>query len=434
MRNLYFDEPARKLACKESYDVVVAGAGPAGIAAALSSARQGARTCLLEAHGALGGVWTTGLLSWVIDSVGKKGIMREIIDRLNQRGARTPKGKGFAYDVEEMKLLLEELCVESKIDIHLHTRVVSVVKEGRRLLGVVTESKSGREAFAGKVFIDTTGDGDLAALAGCQYDYGDPVEGRAQPMSLVALICGVHAQQIAPFVGGGVQQAKINLYEEFRRAGVTPSYSAPTLFRIRDDLFSIVANHEYKVSPMSATQITEATIRARAEIHHLIQALRKLGGPWEGIRVVATAGQIGVREGRRIHGRYQVTAEDVFTGRIHEDAICLVNAGIDVHSTNPDKGTAYEKAPRQSRPYTIPLRALIASDVDGLMMAGRCISGDFLAHSSYRMTGNAVVMGEAAGITAAKAVERGTDPHDLDWESLVPCLDRAGLLNVQTAL
>src|SRR5690606_3676001 len=158
------------------------------------------------------------------------------------------------------------LCVQAGIHIRLHTRVVAAIKEGRRLVGVVTESKSGREAFAAKVFIDTSGDGDLAALAGCGFDYGDPEEGRAQPMSLVALIGGIHADEIAPFVGGGVLQAKINLFEEFRRAGVTPSYSAPTLFRIRDDFFSLVANHEYGVSPMNADEITEATIRARREI------------------------------------------------------------------------------------------------------------------------------------------------------------------------
>lgn len=425
----YFEEPARRVICRGQYDVVVAGAGPAGVAAAISAARQGAKVCLLEAHGALGGVWTTGLLSWVIDAKGKPGIMQEIVARLDERGARAPKGRNFAYDVEAMKLLLEELCVAAGIHIRLHTRVVSVVREGRRVKGIVTESKSGREAFAARVLIDTTGDGDLAALAGCGFDYGDPDDGRAQPMSLVALIGGVDEEEIAPFVGGGITQAKINLFAEFRRAGVTPSYSAPTLFRIRRDFFSLVANHEYGVSPMDADQITEATVRARKEIHQLIDALRKMGGVWKGIQIIATGGQIGVREGRRVHGRYRVMAEDIYEGRGHYDGICTISAGIDVHSTNPAINTSYSHQGMKScRPYEIPLRALIASDVDGLMMAGRCISGDFLSHSSYRMTGNAVAMGEAAGITAALAAAKSCDPHDLVWEEIEPFLKRENVM------
>lgn len=427
MGEVYLKEPARSLRVVTEYDVIVAGAGPAGISAALSAARMGARTCLLEAHGALGGVWTTGLLSWVIDAQGKGGVMHEIVARLDERGARAPGRRvHFAYDVEEMKALLEELAMEAGIHIRLHTRVVTALREKRRLTAVVTESRSGREAFAAKVFIDTTGDGDLAAYAGCHFDYGSPDEGRAQPMSLVALLTGVHASEIAPFVGGGIPQAKENLFKEFERAGVCPSYSAPTLFRIRDDFFSLVANHEYGVSPMDADAMTQATLRARQELRRLVGGLRKLGGPWKEVRIVATGGQIGIREGRRIRGRYCLTAEDLFAGRVPEDSVCMVTAGIDVHSTNPNRGRAYEEHNRQRViPYGIPLRALIAEDVDGLMMAGRCISGDFLAHSSYRMTGNAVAMGEAAGKTAAMAVRHGCDPHELPWKVLAPHLSLA---------
>ncbi len=419
----YIKEPGRQLPVHGSYDVIVAGAGPAGVAAALSAARNGASTCLIEGHGALGGVWTSGLLSWVIDAGGKPGIMREIIDRLDARNARTMRGRNFAYDVEEMKLLLEELTVEAGVHVRLHTRVAAAFREGDRLAAIATESKSGREAFSARVFIDTTGDGDLAAQAGCRFAYGDPLEHRAQPMSLVALLGGVRAGEIAPFVGGGVPEAKVNLLQEFRRAGVVPSYTAPTLFRIRDDFFALMANHEYGVSPMNVDDLTGATLRARAELHRLIHALRRLGGPWAGLRLIATAAQIGIREGRRVRGRYEVTVEDLYSGRHHSDGICRVTAGLDVHSTNPKLGGAYEHRPEQRvKPYEIPLRALIARDVNGLMMAGRCISGDFLAHSSYRMTGNAVAMGEAAGVVAALAARSDRDPHELPWAEVAPYL------------
>ncbi|HWL54373.1 MAG TPA: FAD-dependent oxidoreductase [Chthoniobacteraceae bacterium] len=427
MDKRFYQEPSRTIPWRREVDVIVAGAGPAGIAAALAAARQGARTALLEAQGALGGVWTSGLLSWIIDAGDKPGIMREITAALEARGARAPKGRNFAYDVEEMKVLLEELAAAEGIHVRLHTRVCAVVREGRAMRAVITESKSGREVFGAEVFIDASGDGDLAAQAGCRFAYGDPKSGRAQPMSLIALVTGIHAGEIPAFVGGGVLEAKVNLFDEFRRAGVSPSYSRPTLFRIRDDLFALMANHEYGVSPMDADEITRSTIHARAELRTLVAALRRRGGPWSGLRIVATGAQIGVREGRRVAGRYEVSADDIFAGRRHEDGICRVHAGIDVHSVDPGASTAYQRphGDRASLPYDIPLRALIAADVDGLMMAGRCISGDFLAHSSYRMTGNAVAMGEAAGITAALAAARGVAPHELAWENVAPFLPGA---------
>lgn len=411
-------EKEKSIPVSGSYDVVVAGSGPAGMGAALAAARQGARTLLIENHGCLGGVWTSGLLSWVIDAHNKTGLIQEISQALDTRSARVIKGTRFAYDVEAMKLLLEELCEDAGVIIRLQTRVVATHKEGRRLRCVVTESRSGREAFEGKTFIDCTGDGDLAALGGCDYAYGHPETGKAQPMSLVALITGIHALEIAPFVGGADRQAKINLFQEFQRAGVTPSYGGPTLFRVRDDFFALVANHEYGVSPMNADEMTRATLRARKELHRLIDALRKLGGPWKNLQMVATGEQIGIREGRRIAGRYLVSLDDVLNGARHPDAICRVTASIDIHSIDPAVGGTqqYTKTRHlKARPYDVPLRALLARDVDGLMMAGRCISGDFFAHSSYRMTGNAVVMGEAAGVTAAIATLTDRLPHEVAW-------------------
>lgn len=412
-------EPARRLPVTAEFDVIVAGAGPAGVAAALSAARQGARTLLLENHGCLGGVWTAGVLCWIIDSGNKGGIMRELIDTLDARGARRAKGRNFAFDVEVMKLLLEELCLEAGVTLRLHTRVVNALCKERRLTHVVTESRSGREAFGASIFIDTTGDGELARQAGCGFDYGHPETGSAQPMSLVALVGGVQAGEIAPFVGGGVKGAKASLLSEFQKAGVEPSYTAPTLFPIREDFFGLVANHEYGVSPMDADAVTQATLRARQELNRLIGALNSLGGPWAGLRLIASGAQIGIREGRRIHGLYTVGKGDIIAGMRHEDAVCRVTFGIDVHSTNPLINKAYEKDNTiKCQHYDIPLRALIARDVDGLMMAGRCISGDFFAHSSYRVTGNAVAMGEAAGICAAQAAAMDCLPQQCPWDSI----------------
>jgi len=187
-------------------------------------------------------------------------------------------------------------------------------------------------------------------------------------------------------------------------------------------------NHEYGIKPWDAAAISEATMRSRAEVFRIMRALRKLGGPWEGIQIASTAEQIGIRDGRRIHGRYQVTRDDLIKGARQDDAVARVTFGVDIHadSKETNKTKPINNGDFKMRPYDIPLRALIAKDVDGLMMAGRCISGDFIAHASYRVTGNAVAMGEAAGVTAALAALSKRLPHEVTWTEGVEKLKAIG--------
>ena len=417
-------QPARAVPVVEHDDVIVCGAGPAGIAAAIAAARSGARTRLLEVNGCLGGVWTAGLLSWILDSANKTGLMKTLLMRLKDRNASAVYGSSVGYDVERMKLVLEQMCLEAGVLIQLHTRVVAAaVSESGRLDLVVTESKSGRQAWSADAFIDTTGDGDLGALAGCGFDYGRPGTRQAQPMSFITLLGGIEPDGVAPFVRGLAEPRKLgspkaNLLEEMRRAGCDPSYAQPTLFYIREGLFCLMANHEYGVAGTDAGQLTEASLRGRAEVHRLVDHLRSLGGAWKNVRIIATPEHIGVREGRRIHGLYQVTAEDLVRGARHEDAVCEVRFGVDVHSTDPKQSKGIPGQGVRAKPYEIPYRALIARDVQGLLMAGRCISGDFIAHSSYRVTGDAVPMGEAAGTAAALAANKKCLPQDVPWSEI----------------
>ena len=425
-----FQEAERDVPIVDHTDVVVCGGGPAGVCAAIAAARTGAKTRLLEVHGSLGGIWTSGLLSWIIDSADKPGIMADITEELDRRGARAtrvPGGKNYAYDVEQMKLLLDEMCLEAGVEVRLLTRVVAAARDlENRLAVVITESKSGREAWAARAFVDATGDGDLGALAGCGFDMGHPETGKVQAMSLIALVTGVRFLEVEPFVGGSLAEPKERLLAEMQKAGVAPSYGKPTLFRVHEDLMALVANHEYGAYANDAEAITQAMMRARREVRTLVAGLCSLGGVWKDMRIVATPAQIGVREGRRIQGRYTVSTEDLRIGATHDDAICRVTMGIDVHSTDASKTRGIEPKPVKSKPYDIPLRALIAKDVDGLLMAGRCISGDFWAHSSYRVTGNAAAMGQAAGVTATLAARLHCLPHEVPWPKVSEAL---GVLN-----
>ena len=401
-------EPARSIIVRGSYDIIVAGGGPAGIAAAVAAARTGAKTLLLEAHGCLGGIWTSGLVGCVLD-FDKGGLADEIIRRLDVLGARKQNdSRNFHYEPEYMKFVCEELCREAGVTVRLMTHVAAATKDadGRNVTAVITESKSGREAWRAKAFVDCTGDGDLAARAGCSFDIGITPDGFGQPASLDALILFDDAEPLRRFfMHGGSPRPREALAAEMRRAGIEPSYGIPTLYCIHPHLGVLMSNHEYKVRPDDADRLSAATLSARREIVRQISALAALGGPWKGVRVAATAEQIGIRCARRIHGRYTLTREDLINGARFEDAVCESHYPADIHALDAESGRSNPADITSIRwkPFQIPLRSLHARDVDNLWMAGRCISGDAVAHASYRVTGSAVATGTAAGRAAVEA-------------------------------
>ena len=297
-------EAERPIPVVGTSEILVCGAGPAGIAAALSAARAGASVQLIEVAGCLGGVWTVGLLTKILDAGNKQGIMKELLRKFTDRGSQVAiDSQGTVYDPEIAKLVLEEVCVEAGIKIRLHTRLVgAVLNEKKQLVAALTESKSGREAWLAERFIDCTGDGDLAAHAGCQFEVGTGSDCTCQPMSMLALLTGLDPEQVRPWIRETGSVAKKRLLELMESHGINPSYRAPTLRHLHSNIFSLMTNHEYGVSAFDADAITAATLRARKEIHEIVDGLRSIGGPWKDLAVVATAEQLGVREGRRVRG------------------------------------------------------------------------------------------------------------------------------------
>src|SRR6185503_15570145 len=261
VKNGMFAEPARDLPLITDLDVIVCGAGPAGVSAAISAARAGAKVRLFEWRGCLGGVWTAGLLGYFLD-FNKPGFAKELRDQLDKRDARanSQSTSRFCYDPEALKLLLEELCVEAGVKFQFHTRVASAYREGRRLTTIVTESKSGRQAWRAPVFIDTTGDGDLGALAGCEWEIGEAKDCPCQPMSLNALLVAKDASLLAPMLHDQDPKCKDHFLAEIQRAGFFPSYSKPTLWQVRDNLLLVMMNHEYGIKPFDAAEVTKATV------------------------------------------------------------------------------------------------------------------------------------------------------------------------------
>ncbi len=416
-------EAKRDVPVMEKVDVCVCGAGPAGVSAAISAGRQGASVRLLDVNGCAGGIWTAGLLTWFQGHKHKKGLIEEIRLELKKRGTGWDEKKsGFAAEVDEMKILLEELALASGVKFLYHTRVVDGVVENGRLTHAIIENKSGRQAIAADVFIDATGDGDLAARSGCGFDIGIGPEHIMQPMSLIAVATGPAHEEIADCLRGFGEAMGKNprreLKAEMEKAGVTPSYAGPFMTMMREGLYLLMINHQYHVSGINAQDVTDATIEARAEIHKLVKALRSLGGRWKDFRLVVTADHIGVREARRIHGVAKVDQEFLREGRQVDDPVCEGRYPIDVHSLK--KSADFERF--KVKPYHIPYGALVAKDIEGLLLAGRLISGDFVAHSSYRVTGDASEMGESAGFAASICAKDKILPSQLDYAKLKPLL------------
>lgn len=416
----YF-EPGRLVGLNVKYDVVVCGGGPAGIGAALGAARMGMKTIILEAGGCLGGTWTRGQLSWIFDFK-KKGICPEIISRLDARNAHHGgNDKDFVYEPEAMKIILEDLIAEAGVDVRYFTTCCAAYKDGAKMSVLVSESKSGREAWAAKIFIDCTGDGDVCARAGAEFDIGTDGDRIVQPCSFNAIVSVEDVEKLGDRItaykkdslAGHVESTQLNL-RDLRAAGIEPSYNMPTLFHLGGNILLMMFNHEYGVHCDSADEITRATIRARREVFKMADALSKSNSPWRNMRIIATSEHIGIREGRRVCGLYEVTTADLLSGARHSDAVTRATFGVDLHAHTEEINRSKTITHLDGfKPYDIPLRALVCRDVDCLMMAGRCISGDRIAHGSYRVTGNAVDMGYSAGCAAAKFISEGKTPHSL---------------------
>ncbi len=406
-------EHAREIDIKGSYDVIVCGGGPAGVSAAISAARQGARTLLLEVGGCLGGIWTQGMAGLVLDVEGKGGLLKGIKEELGRRGAISPRPAGHPYNfllaTEEMKYLLEELCLETTIDILFHTRVVEALMAHGELKGVIVENCEGRGAYEAKVVIDCTGNGEFAARAGCSFETGHPVTGKLQPATMLAIVTGVPE-------GSDDVMDKHRFYSFLQELGFEASskYKSAGIIRLPyKELYMFSVNHEFDVRFDSAQRITEATLHARREINEAIAVLQDKAG-WKDLRLVSTSTHIGLREGRRINGRYHLSLEDITSGQRFADGVCTVRFGVDIHALDPSETLGCGNQGIQVKPYHIPFRSLVSAQFDNLGLAGRCISGDFYAHASYRVTANAVPTGEAIGYAAALAAKDGRALSQID--------------------
>lgn len=419
-----------------NYDVVVCGGGFAGVSAAVSAAREGSRVLLVESGGELGGDITKGIVPQILDAEGKGGMVKELFDFLNARYRTSPrKGirldengnnlAGTMVDLEYVKYFLEKIALDSGVTVLYHTNAAHAETEQGRIKRILAASESGLYAVEGKIFIDATGNGALGVMSGCRSDFGHPESGHPQPCSTSMLVTGL--DEALPSTDTNAD--KVALKNQLTTAGVEVSAEWITLVRVPQKGCRLLTfNNQYDVDPIDPISLSKATSLARMECIEVAEKMRHVKG-FEGMEILSVSSHIGVREGRRIRGLYCLTFEDITEGRRFEDAICAASFSIDVHKISQDDRADHKRG-KQAVTYQIPYRCLIAADCKNLLLAGRCISGDFYAHASYRVVGNVIPMGEAAGYAASKCAAEGREPREISAAEINGFMKKKGYNNI----
>ena len=422
-------EEALKTPVAGEYDVIVVGGGPAGVAAAIAAAREGAKTLLVEQYGCLGGMWTTGMVIPIWDWENKGGIMLEIVEALKREGKTAYSGPLLGFDIEAMKLLLDRMCLQSGVELMLHTWfAVTIVVQGA-VKGIIVENKSGRRVYLANCVIDCTGDGDVAARAGCEYWFGREKDGATQPMSLMFKIGEMDYVQSMDYtpVPAATTELFYHMQHAAAQAGLNDykfNFDRPYILALPTPHQGIAEmTHIRGKNATDAVELTEAEVQGRELVDEAMHFFTKYMPQFRHAHLDQTASVIGVRESRRIKGRYVLSLDDILNGRRHPDGICICAFAIGIHQ--PD-GLSQEGMELAAKPYSIPFRCLIPIGIENLLVAGRCISGTYEAHASYRVTGDCVAMGQAAGTAAALAVQRDIPVSLLDTNLLRAALEKRG--------
>ena len=419
-------EERRETPVWEQVDVLVVGSGPAGVSAAICAAREGVSVMLLEQSGNVGGIATEGLMShWTGNTEG--GFYDEILER-SADAAQMRK----VIDPERLKTILLEMLEEAGVKLLLYTFACAPVMEGNKIKGVIAENKTGRGAVLGKIVVDASGDGDIAARAGVPYYIGRETDGKMQPATIMFKVAGVDVER-GVFPGGFEEHLAIPA-GDIQKLGEEhlPSPAGHVLL-YRSTLPGIVTCNMTNCTDIDGTKaedLTRATVVCRKQMESIVHFLREYVPGFKNCYLISSASLIGIRETRHFKGEAVITREDILEARVFDDwVVTKAHFNFDVHNMtgNGLDETGVQKNFQQKKGYTIPYGCFVPLEVDNLYLAGRNISGTHMAHSNYRVMPICANMGQAVGVAAAICVKEGTVPRELSAATVQRRLIESGV-------
>lgn len=418
-----------------TYDTIVSGAGPSGVAAALASARRGARTLLVERYGFCGGMATAGLVNpWAghafhdpLDPESGRpgsligGIFKEVVSGLAAGGGFGSVLSDAAFDEELLKRVYDSLLVEAGVEIRFHTYVSGVKKDGDRIASIETLSKGGTEEFRARTFIDCSGDADLAALAGCSFAIGRSEDGLMQAMTVSFRMANVDKSELLR--AGTLRRARALVEPCFQEALQSGELHYPYRNFIhfydypRPGILHFNMTRINRVSGLSAADLTHAEVEGRRQAFVIADWLARKVPCFREAYVEKIACQVGVRETRHIHGLYTMGMEDIVEARKFPDGIARSRYFIDIHNPtgaqDPHQKEGAKGAVKQGFGpppgdyYEVPFRSLVTPECPNLIVACRALSATHEAAAAVRVMATMHGIGEAAGI--ASALAKGQD-------------------------
>lgn len=434
-------EPSRRTRVYGHYDVVVLGGGPAGIAAAIAAGRSGRSTILIERYGFLGGAGTAAGLSTfcglhaVVHGEHKQvihGIADDILNRLRAMGGLNEPHltvrdqiQAQAYDISAFKIAADELMSEASVHVLFHAfGVGAIMTNPQEIDALLVETKSGRFAVRGSVFVDGSGDGDLAAWAGAPFEVGDGAGNMLYPSTMFR-INGVDHE-----TAGRAWELIPELMDEAERAGRSFPRKKPIVrpqrnpIEWRANLTQIKNPDGTAVSGIDADQLSYGEVEGRRQCWDVFEFIRGAAPGFSDAYIVEIAPQIGIRETRRVIGEYQLTERDILDCEDFDDAIGVNGWPVEAH-VQGDVNFVF--APEGSRGFNqIPFRIILPKKVDNLVVAGRCASMTHQGQSSARVSGPCFVMGQAAGTAADLALTAGVSPRRVEIRKLQDRLQADG--------
>ena len=443
-------EPQKKIPVTDRADVIVVGGGSAGVPAAIAAGRNGVDVLIIERGNCLGGTMTGGLMTRMDTSHaywGKiphekrvaRGLYLEILQRCRELGGVIEEYRLKEYlggmlsgvevfDPQILKFVLQEMVLDANVRLLYHSMAVETILDEQEVRAIIIENKSGRQAIEGQIFIDTSGDGDIATQAGAHFEKGRAQDGLLQPVTTTFRVGGVDLDKVFQVYGKKQQIMRDRIsvsdrpfQKEVKAAKRDGVYEFPAgrfwfhLTPIKDQVY-VNTVRVHGIDATCTEDLTRAEVEGLKQVIQLMKFMRRYMKGFEQAYLVDIGSYIGVRESRRILGEYRLTKEDVLSARKFSDAIAACSIRIDIH--NPTGVGGLFLAPPDGDYYQIPYRCVLAKHLTNVLIAGRCISATHEAHGSVRQVPAAIPIAQGAGTAAAIAIKANVELRKIDMISL----------------